>query len=146
MQQLNQCISDFFALGSTFFNPNRPSPIPTTSLTQIVPGAQPSGASATPPNSTSAVPTYQLNRDILTITDVWREYSVGFPGKPSIQSLEAQFGTAWRKDRKESRFFSRRKELYKAIEKKVEEERRVQMGASLDKLRSAIKESNNNND
>ncbi|CEJ05167.1 hypothetical protein RMCBS344292_19115 [Rhizopus microsporus] len=46
MQQLNQRISDFFALGSTFFNPNRSSLIPTTPLTQIVPGVQPSGASA----------------------------------------------------------------------------------------------------
>ncbi|CEJ00300.1 hypothetical protein RMCBS344292_14361 [Rhizopus microsporus] len=79
MQQLNQSISDFLALGSTFFNPNRPPLMSTTPLTQIFPGAQPSSASATPPNSTSAVPTYQLNRDILTVTDVWREYSVGFP-------------------------------------------------------------------
>ncbi|ORE04040.1 hypothetical protein BCV72DRAFT_212062, partial [Rhizopus microsporus var. microsporus] len=87
-----------------------------------------------------------LNRDILTVTDAWREYSVGFSGKPSIQSLEAQFGTAWRKNRKEPCFFSKRKELYKAIEKKAEEERsscekaarrleerRIQIGASLDK-------------
>ncbi|CEJ05561.1 hypothetical protein RMCBS344292_19499 [Rhizopus microsporus] len=105
MQKLNQSTSDFLTLGSTFFNPNRPPLMPTTPLTQIFPGAQPSSASATSPNSTSAVPTYQLNRDILTVTDVWRECSVGFPEYPSIQSLEAQFGIAWRKDRKELRFF-----------------------------------------
>ncbi|RCH79922.1 hypothetical protein CU097_003775, partial [Rhizopus azygosporus] len=72
VQQLNQSISKFLALRNTFFNRNRLSLIPATPLTQIVPGAQPSGASATPSNSTSAVPTYQLNRDILTITDAWR--------------------------------------------------------------------------
>ncbi|CAO3690938.1 unnamed protein product [Rhizopus microsporus] len=33
-------------------------------------------------NSTFAVSTYQISRDISTVTDVWREYNVGFPGNP----------------------------------------------------------------
>lgn len=76
-----------------------------------------------------------------------------FGGRLSVEQLEREYGTAWRKDRKESRFFSRRNELYKAIRKKTREERtsheeaarrieerRVKLCVSLDKLRSILKE------
>ncbi|OAD67639.1 hypothetical protein PHYBLDRAFT_95102, partial [Phycomyces blakesleeanus NRRL 1555(-)] len=63
---------------------------------------------------------YTMSRRIFSVTDVWREYVFSFNGSPSIQSLENKYGTAWRKYRKESRFFSRRKELYDAINERAE--------------------------
>ena len=74
-------------------------------------------------------------------------------GNPSVEHIEREYGTAWRKDRKESRFFSRRKELYDAVKKMADEqrtsceeaarrleERRICLGVSLDKLRVVLKE------
>lgn len=97
--------------------------------------------------STSPCPQYTLNRNIMSIVDVWREYIVGLMGGPSVKNLEAQHSTSWRK---ESRFFSR---MYLWIEDKAEEERlsyedptrslerrRVKLGVSIDKLRKTLKE------
>ena len=50
-----------------------------------------------------------MNRNIAIIVDVWREYVSGISGGPSVKQLEEQHGTAWRKERKELRFFSRKK-------------------------------------
>ncbi|KAG2204514.1 hypothetical protein INT46_000267 [Mucor plumbeus] len=107
-------------------------------------------ATSTP--TASSLPTNAPNRTIVTVTDVWREYTNGSCGGPSVEYLE-EFGTAWRKDRKELLFFSRRNEIYKAIKSKADaertsceeavcrlEERRASLCISLDKLRSVIKD------
>ncbi|KAG1035302.1 hypothetical protein G6F43_013253 [Rhizopus delemar] len=59
-----------------------------------------------------------MSRSLISVTDVWREYSVGLAGNPSIKSMEEQYGADWRKvdNRTESRFFTRRLPLYKKIE------------------------------
>ncbi|EIE80627.1 hypothetical protein RO3G_05332 [Rhizopus delemar RA 99-880] len=59
-----------------------------------------------------------MSRSLISVTDVWREYSVGLAGKPSIKSMEEQYGADWGKvdNRTESRFFTRRLPLYKKIE------------------------------
>jgi hypothetical protein len=42
---------------------------------------------------------YTLSRDIQSVTDLWREWSVGLlPGIPSVMSLDEQYGTSWRKN------------------------------------------------
>lgn len=69
-----------------------------------------------------------------------------------MKRLEVQFGTGWRKDKKESRFFSRRKEIYGMIEKKAEdemtscskaarrlEETRARLKISIDKFRTTFR-------
>lgn len=152
-QKLNKLWSDFFALGSAHFGQSQ------NSSTTIPLSQQPSPAHNEPsaiPTS-EPLPTYTLNRTIVSVTDVWREYSSGLSGHPSVEYFENTYGTAWRKDRKESRFFSRRNEIYKAIKEKATqertsceeaarriEERRVQLGISLDKLRSILKEDTTN--
>ncbi|KAI7887854.1 transcriptional activator of glycolytic enzymes-domain-containing protein [Mucor mucedo] len=90
-----------------------------------------------------------MNRNLITVPEIWLEYSVGINGGPSLQLLEAKHGTAWRKDDlKEERYFTRRMTLIREIkrlasqhefsceEAAVElEERRMQLHFSLDKLR-----------
>lgn len=108
--------------------------------------------SANNSNASVAPPSYALSRTIVTVTDLWREYSTGLTGCPSVRDLEQQFGASWRKGN-ESRFFSRRNEIYKYIKdkavkeriteeeaaKKLEEKRR-HIGVSIDKLRKLLKE------
>lgn len=68
--------------------------------------------------NSSGLPSFKMSRSLISVTDVWREYSVGLAGKPSIKSMEEQYGADWRKvdNRTESRFFTRRLPLYKKIE------------------------------
>ncbi|CEP12536.1 hypothetical protein [Parasitella parasitica] len=109
------------------------------------------GFSSETPVGNSSAPPYVTNRKIVTVVDLWREYTVGLDGGPSIKELEAQYGTTWRKDRKESQFFSRRNELqYNYIKKNANdrlpceeiakrlEEQRVHLNLSIDKLVSSM--------
>lgn len=95
---------------------------------------------------------YKMNRNLVKVTDVWREYSVGLSGGPAIKSLEEDYGTKWRKDRTESKFYNTRLVLYKEIQKICErdcisteeaaeklERRRIELKASIDKLIKIIK-------
>lgn len=147
LQKLNKSWSEIFALGNSFFNSSSAIPFNSPINNTI-------DNTTTAPIAPSPT-TYRLNRTIVTVTDVWREYADGLCGAPSVKRLEEEFGTAWRKDRKESRFFSRRNELYKAIKDKANreriscdeaarriEERRLALNISLDKLRSVIKDDN----
>lgn len=150
LQKLSKLWADFFALGSAHFNQGSLNSIPVVGTS---PEVAPVVVDGEPENQPGAVPAYTLNREIMTVTDVWREFSNGLGGNPSVEHLEKEYGTAWRKDRKESRFFSRRNELYKAIKLKAErektsceeaarriEERRAHLGISLYKLMSVLKE------
>lgn len=97
---------------------------------------------------------YKMNRNLVTIIDLWREYDIGLSGSPSIKSLEEGFGTKWRKSRTESKFFSTRLIVYKEVQKISEDEcisteeaakklerRRVDLKASIAKLIKLIKAS-----
>jgi hypothetical protein len=147
LQKLNKPWSEMFALGNAFFNQGDGSlHIPSSNPVRNTIDT----ATSTP--TASSLPTYTLNRTIVAATDVWREYTDGSCGGPSVEYLE-EFGTAWRKDRKELLFFSRRNEIYKAIKSKADaertsyeeavcriEERRASLCISFDKLRSVIKD------
>lgn len=52
---------------------------------------------------------YEMNRAIQSVHDVAREYYEGFPGKPSLLSLERRFGSTWRKEARERTLFAKRK-------------------------------------
>ena len=65
------------------------------------------GPEATRPPSSE--PPYRMSRTIQTVDDLWREWTVGLGGNPSIQSLEDSHGAKWRPEQKERTFFSRRK-------------------------------------
>lgn len=54
---------------------------------------------------------YSMNRSIFSFADLWREFTVGLGGGPSINDLEAG-GTGWCATKSERRFYQRR---YKII-------------------------------
>ncbi|KAG2214830.1 hypothetical protein INT45_003585 [Circinella minor] len=67
-------------------------------------------------NLTSERPMYHLNRSIKTVTEVWREWSVGLtPESPAVSQLEDEFGASWRQDQAERQAFSRRLNIIKAV-------------------------------
>ncbi|KAG1049061.1 hypothetical protein G6F43_008591 [Rhizopus delemar] len=148
-KKINQSFDDFFALGNAHFNSSENSGASfSTPSTAPTPTGQ-----AQPAEHEETQVFYKMNRKIVSVTDVWREYSEGLGENPSVQYLEEKYGTAWRKERKDSRFFSRRNEIYNGIKRKAEEERisfeeaarmleerRVQLNISLNKLRSYIKQ------
>jgi Centromere DNA-binding protein complex CBF3 subunit, domain 2/Transcriptional activator of glycolytic enzymes len=52
---------------------------------------------------------YTMSRTIRTVPDLWREWTRGLSGQPSVQSLEDAYGARWRPEQKERTFFCRRK-------------------------------------
>lgn len=153
MEKLSKKFTNFFALGSVVFGQGNPTASMIESPNDVVSFSSVAEGEHGEQQPKTKMPAYILNRTIMTVTDVWREYKDGLGGNPSVEFMEKEYGTAWRKDRKESRFFSRRKELYGAIKNKAVaertsceeaarriEERRVCLGISLDKLRSVLKD------
>jgi hypothetical protein len=99
------------------------------------------------------VPSYKLSRNAMTILDLWREWTVGLGGLPSMMSLDATYGSRWRSS-SERQYYSMRKVLIdeiltrasgiletEALEAVVEamEGERVKGKASIDKFIKAIK-------
>ncbi|KAF8924192.1 hypothetical protein BGZ58_002069 [Dissophora ornata] len=64
---------------------NKPAPaLPSPSITSL------------PLQTMETLPTeYRLNCDIHTVNDVWREWTVGLGGGPSIKSLNERFELSW---------------------------------------------------
>ncbi|KAI8886887.1 hypothetical protein K501DRAFT_142007, partial [Backusella circina FSU 941] len=58
---------------------------------------------------------YKLNRMLCSVEDIWREYTEGLSGFPPVEKLEEDYGTRWRKNASESRYFLRRKTIYDEI-------------------------------
>ncbi|SCU91079.1 LAMI_0E04654g1_1 [Lachancea mirantina] len=52
-----------------------------------------------------------------SVMEVWKEYSEGFAGQPSLKEMELMYQTAWRRDPGMSKKFFRRKALCRAIER-----------------------------
>lgn len=55
----------------------------------------PHTSAAAMPSSLSALGAYSLSPLVKTVADAWQEWSVGFKGGPSLQSLEQEHGTKW---------------------------------------------------
>ncbi len=56
-----------------------------------------------------------MSRQLTSVEQVWREYTIGFPPNPPLKALETRFGASWRKSNSETQFFIRRKPIYDAI-------------------------------
>jgi hypothetical protein len=81
--------------------PNRPVALPITALAQA-----------------AEVPQYHMSRTIQTIPELWREWTVGLQGQPSIERLDELYGSSWRSGptaASERQFYSRRKTLITEI-------------------------------
>jgi hypothetical protein len=127
-----------------------PDPPPTAVDTTTRPASHPNDTTAR--SSAPSIPVYRLSRRLRTVTDVWREYAEGIAGGPAVRDLERIHGTFWRKERKESRFFSRRNVIYSEVKRIADEKliscdhaaqalekRRTELGVSLDGLGKVIK-------
>jgi hypothetical protein len=64
-------------------------------------------------------PVYKMSRTISTVFDLWREWSSGIGGSPSVKSLEEAWGPKWRLSPTESRFFNRRKIIIDWINRQI---------------------------
>ena len=69
------------------------------------------------PNLPNQPPVYKMSLAVDNVKDLWREWKEGLACGPSVENLERQWGTAWRKNKSASRFFQRRKKI---IDKVVE--------------------------
>jgi hypothetical protein len=72
-----------------------------------------------PPSALAAVedspPQYVLSRTVQTVPQLWREWTVGLGGKPSVQGLEDLYGRRWRLAHKETVLYGRRKVIIDEI-------------------------------
>lgn len=66
-------------------------------------------------------PRYKLSRTISTVPDLWKEWTVGLGGGPSVQYLEDSYGARWRPSQEERVFFCRRKALVDWIRTRLRE-------------------------
>lgn len=132
-----------------------PDVIPVSSVEASLPGPSNESSTAT---ILAELPAYKMDRTILNVVDVWREYTAGIGGGPSVEYLEKNFQTKWRKDRTESRFFSSRSVIYNEIRRISErdfiskeeaasilERRRQELGFTLYKLTKCITATNKEN-
>jgi hypothetical protein len=67
----------------------------------------------------NSAPHYKMSRAIRTVNDLWREWKQGIGAFPSIEQLENNWGTRWRSDPTESKFYNRRKTIIKEIQRLV---------------------------
>jgi hypothetical protein len=99
------------------------------------------------------VPTYRLSRDVGTVSHLWREWTVGLAGLPSVDSLDENFGSRWRTG-SERQYYSTRKVIVDEIRRRagthtgpacaaaaeiLEAERRLAK-ASLDKMSKLLRQ------
>jgi hypothetical protein len=68
-------------------------------------------AAAAPPNNEF----YRMSRNITTVPLLWQEWTSGINGGPSIRTLEASYGTRWRREQADRKFYADRKLIINAI-------------------------------
>ncbi|KAF2178632.1 hypothetical protein K469DRAFT_331606 [Zopfia rhizophila CBS 207.26] len=93
-------------------------------------------------------PSYRMSRGVKTVDCLWREWTVGLGGGPSIQALDIKWGSRWRAGRRsELQWYSLRLEAIKEIRRIAQAQRTSEeaamwqlnmqqqnMGCSLDQL------------
>jgi hypothetical protein len=70
----------------------------------------------------SQPPAYKMNRSISSVRDLWREWSDGIGGGPPVKALEETWGSKWRKETTERRFFNRRRIIIDEIGRIMKDE------------------------
>lgn len=85
------------------------SPSQSTAVTAALPNTS-SGNIAS-----DAVPKFELSRSTVTVTQLWREWSQGLEGNPSVMTMDERYGTRWRTLQRDRQFYSLRKEIIQEI-------------------------------
>ncbi|KAG2191953.1 hypothetical protein INT47_004736 [Mucor saturninus] len=101
--------------------------------------------------NSNGMPCYLMSRGIVSVNDLWREWTEGLCGGHAIKDLERRWGTRWRKEETEKKFFNRRRLIINEIERyasqnnittrtavDIAERRRSQKGYSLHSLSKNI--------
>lgn len=68
--------------------------------------------------ATAQLPSYKLSREVRTIPDLWREWTIGLAGLPSVEELDRRYGSKWR-PRGEAQYYSTRKRIIDEIRKRA---------------------------
>ena len=63
-------------------------------------------------------PSYVLSRAVTTVPQLWREWTVGLTGGPSVQGLEDLYGSRWRQKHSEQVFYGRRKVIIDEVRRR----------------------------
>ena len=73
---------------------------------------------ATSLDPSAPAPQYRMSRTIITVNDLWQEWTVGLGLSPSIQALEGTYGAKWRASQSEKVFFIRRKVIIQEVQRR----------------------------
>ncbi len=65
------------------------------------------------------VPKYTLSRKISTIPKMWREWTVGTMGCPSVEELDQRYGSRWQPEYKERQFYSVQKVIVEELQRRT---------------------------
>ena len=143
--------SALLARPEDLFPPPPPPPPPAAFL-----GAPPGPALSHSKTLVGDVPSYKLSRDVYTVPELWREWTVGLQGLPSVDELNRLFEARWR-PASERQYYSSRKVIVDEIRRRATgaigatmearlvtvveemEEQRKATGASLDKVYKTLK-------
>jgi hypothetical protein len=69
-------------------------------------------------------PAYRMSRAVKTVEQLWREWTVGLGGGPSVQALDSKWGSRWRAGRRsELQWYSLRLEAIKEIRRTTQAQR-----------------------
>lgn len=63
---------------------------------------------------------FEFHNSPQSVSDIWKEYTEGHNGQPSIRDMELRYQTSWRRDPAVNKRFHRRKVLCRAIERGLE--------------------------
>ena len=91
---------------STPFHSTFSSPAPSEASSEVVEAAE------------AVVPSYLLSRAISTVPQLWREWTIGLGGGPSVQGLEDHYGVRWRRKHSEKVMYGRRKVIIDEIRRR----------------------------
>ena len=88
------------------------------------------------------VPVYRQYRNLSSVREIWNEYKVGINGYPSVESLDANYGSRWRSNPDDRTFYYRRKKIYTAIETLVSHG--MSDGEAVDRLQNYLIQNSKN--
>lgn len=129
------------------------APLPLASNPSLGTMAQPLASPSSVELATKPVPLYRLSRNVRTIPDLWKEWTIGLGCLPSIHELDRLYGSRWRIGNEIQHYSTRKRiidevkrragssataEDYKAVVREMEEER-AHSKASLDKVSKALR-------
>ena len=87
-------------------------------------------------------PKYRMSRAVKTVKDLWREWTVGFRGGPSVTALDNRWGSRWRAGRQaEVQWYSLRLEVIREI-RRVARVRRISEDAAMHFVGAEQRQSN----